>query len=210
MKKEILDSESKKWNAVYEATEPENLPWFGHSFPNEVEDYLKSLDPNDMILVTGCGVGDIAKTLSVKGFTQIIGTDISLSAINKAKSRFPGIAFETIATEEISLREKFRNVNVLDWLNLHQVKDIDEYLQSLGILAKNLCIVWIADSKDKSSAKSYVHSGNVYYHDASKVRVILESQGLILKSDFSFSFSSNPNAKVIRQHTAIGQIYERR
>ena len=205
MPKDDLNSESAKWNKVY-SEKPENLPWFGVSFPSEVQDFLSVLDQDDFLLVTGCGSGDTANALKSKGFTQISGTDISQTAIKIAKEKYSGITFETLATEEIPLREKIRNVNTIDWLNLHQVQHSERYLQALATVSKNLCIVWIYDPKEKKTVKSYVHQGDITMHDPKMVQEIIEVGGLKLKKQFDFSFTTNPNNEV-HEHKAVGQIY---
>lgn len=206
MERKILNDARTKWNKVYEK-EPEQLPWFGIDLPPEVERYLSGLDPDDLILVTGCGLGDVAKTLATKGFTQVLGTDISEVAIKKAKVRFPSLAFQTIATEEIPTLKKLRDVNVLDWLNLHQSSVIAGYIHALGKVAKNLCVVWIYDSSKDVFAKSYVHGGNIYYHKPTQVEKLLKEDGLVLGKQFNFKFTTNLQAGVVRRHNAVGQIY---
>ena len=200
-----LNSESAKWNNVY-SERPENLPWFGVDFPAEVQAFLSVLDRDDFLLVTGCGAGGTADKLKSKGFAQILGTDISQTAIKIAKEKYSGIAFETLATEEIPLREKIKNVNTIDWLNLHQVQPCDKYLQALAAVSKNLCIVWIYNPEEKKAVKSYVHQGNISMHDPKVVQEIIETKGLKLKKQFNFSFTTNPNREV-HEHKAVGQIY---
>jgi predicted TPR repeat methyltransferase len=200
--------EQEKWDKVYTQTEPELLPWFGHSFPAKVEDYLSALNRSDQLLVTGCGVGDVVKGLQVKGFNNIKGTDISKVAIERAQIRFPGLNFETIPTEELASRG-YKDVNTFDWLNLHQVKEVQKYLSSLGSISKSICLVWIYESNEQKFAQSYVHDGHVYYHSPEEVKKVLISYNLNLKKEFSFSFIGNPNGKIVREHKAICNIYER-
>lgn len=194
----------ERWETVYEK-EPESLPWFGIDFPSEVKDYLSSLNKDEKIRVTGCGFGDVAKKISILGFKDVEGTDISEKAIERAKERFPGLNFKAMATESIAEKE---SVNVLDWLNLHQIEAVKDYLWSLGNISKKLCIVWIWDEKGVM-AKSYVHHGNVYFHDPSVAQEILKGTNLILKKQFTFNFETNPLSGNVRVHKAIGQIYEK-
>ena len=210
MKKETLEADAAKWDKVYEQTEPEKLPWFGHIFPPQVDTYLSGLNQSDFMLVTGCGAGDTVKILQVKGFSNIKGTDISTSAIEIAKKRYPDLDFESIATEDLIASKELKDINVIDWLNLHQVQSIEGYLSSLGTISKNLFIAWIYDSNKESFADSYVHDGKVYYHNPEIVQKILQEKGLTLKEQFDFSFSSNSQAAIVREHKAIGQIYERK
>ncbi len=204
-----MNKEATKWDKVYDKA-PEELPWFGLSFPPQVEGYLSGLDKTKLVLVTGCGAGDVVKRIEVKGFKQMIGTDISAKAIERAKSRFPGILCMVAATEELPIHNKLNGANVIDWLNLHQVQNIAAYIYSIGETAENVCIAWICDSNQQAFAKSYVHDGNIYYHDPKSVEKLFTEKDMTLKEQFDFSFNTNPAAGDMQVHKAIGQIYAKR
>ncbi len=206
----MLTPEQEKWNKVYRETIAENLPWFGIDIPDEIIGFLSNLNKKELILITGCGAGDFAKKMSESGFSNLLATDVSSVAIEKAKERFPDLNFRNISTEDICNDESIKNVNVIDWLNLHQISSPEGYLNSLGKISKNLYIVWIHDSDDSKSAKSYVHEGNIYYHSPILVKNILEKNGLSLKQETRSSFKNNSNVKESHIHNAIGQIYDRK
>ena len=207
MTQDLIDVEKTKWNEVY-TRNPEELPWFGLDIPVEVEDFLQQLNKGDLMVITGCGVGDTVKIVHTKGFKNVIGTDISSVAIEKAQKRFPGITFKVASTQEVGSKENIHDVNVFDWLNLHQISTdrLDTYLAGLTSIAKNLCLVWIYDSNEVESNKSYTHEGNIYYHNPVIVKKELKKKGLSIKKEFTFMFSTFFN-NVRREHVAVGQIY---
>jgi len=205
-----LDAECQKWNQVYAQTAPEELPWFGLRFPEPVERYLSELNEAERLLVTGCGAGDVAYGLRSIGFRNILGSDISPTAIERARCRFPELEFEPLPTEELGARLPRASVHAFDWLNLHQVSPVEAYLAALRTVSRTLCVAWIRDAEDRGFAASYVHGGHVHYHDPEVVRSLLEQGELRLVEQFAFSFESNPKAKLIRQHAGVGQIYRRR
>jgi SAM-dependent methyltransferase len=205
-----LETQSKKWNQVYSQTSPEELPWFGLSFPEPVARYFSSLNEEERLLITGCGAGDVAYQLGSIGFQNVLGSDISPIAIERAKGRFPDFDFEAVATEHLDAHLPPASVNAFDWLNLHQVASVEGYLVALRAVSKALCVAWIRDSQDQDSGVSYVHGGSVHYHDPEKVRSVLEQGELSMVEQFAFNFESNPNAKVVRKHAGVGQIYRRR
>lgn len=198
------EEQKSRWDNVY-GKEPGLLPWFGIDFPKEVTEYLIDLNKKERIYITGCGCGDVVKRVSLMGFEDVIGTDISEKAIEISKKRFPDLHFKAIATELLPAQDCS---NALDWLNLHQIENIKDYLFALGKISKKLCLVWIGGEKN-TKAKSYVHEGFVYFHDPSEVEVVLREVGLVLIKQFVFNFTTNPSAGSIRTHGAIGQIYEK-
>jgi hypothetical protein len=198
--------QNARWDRVYEQ-DADKLPWTGIPFPKEVEVFFASLDRKDLLLVSGCGAGDTAGILSGKGFTQIVGTDISDRAISIAGSRFPNITFEAIPTQEIPIGDRYRDINSFDWLNLHQVADAVSYLEALAKISKSLCLVWIYEEGTEGDVKSYVHDGSIYMHDPARVRAMVEKAGLRLVREFRYSFSINPAASASKRHQAVGQIY---
>ncbi len=205
--KKGLKGEQNRWNTVYNKN-PEELPWFGLAFPKQVETYLSQLNKSSLILIPGCGFGDTVNKVLSLGFKNVLGTDISEKAIEMAQKRFPGVPFKVTRTEDLQSLIKSHSANVFDWLNMHQVADIKEYLQSLGGISNNLCLVWICESdKSGTPVKSYVHEGNIYYHDPASVQEILLQIGLSLKEQFTFTFTTNPLSGVVREHQAIGHIY---
>ena len=127
----------------------------------------------------------LVRRLPKKGFTNILGTDVSLNAISTAQKRFPKISFECIATEDLhkKLSEK---TNVIDWLNLHQIQPelLDNYLKSLNKISKSLLLAYFYDSQRSDSQKSIITGELIYNHQPSKVANVLDKMKKIEVSFF--------------------------
>jgi hypothetical protein len=202
------NSQADRWNAIY-SDKARKLPWINIPFPSEIETYLKALPRNVSLLVPGCGTGEIVEKLSTDGFTQIIGTDISSKAIERGRSNFPHLTLEPIPTEELVNQVRFLDSFVFDWLNLHQVpaSALTVYMHSIGRISKSLCIAWIYEG-DAEKQPSYVHEGEIYFHNPTTISELLLAQNLHLKMEGGFSFTSTGDTPT--QHKAIFQIYERK
>ena len=131
------DNQRHIWERVYKKYSPHELPWLGIKFPKEIVKYLNLLDKKEPLLIVGCGVGDVVATCAEMGFKQPMGTDISNNAISQARKRFPKLKFERIETEKLG-KKGYKNANVFDWVNLHQIKpkDLNNYLKSLQKIVK--------------------------------------------------------------------------
>jgi len=154
------------WDEVYKNRVPNELPWYGVPFLAHVDQFLETLDKSELLIVSGCGVGDTADQLYQQGFTNIIATDISSEAIAIAQKRFPHIQFKCIGTEKL-FEEGFNNVNVIDWLNLHQIKPelVSDYIGSLNKISKSLFLSCLYDSKMPYSRESMITGALVYNYD---------------------------------------------
>ncbi len=198
-------SQLEKWNEVYE-DESKILPWTGLSFSSVAEKYLNLLDKKECILVTGCGIGDTANNLYLRGFNKVIGTDISDVAIQRAQKTFPYISFKTIPTEKLDDDLKLVNVNTIDWLNLHQVEpeSLRPYILSLIGVSRSVCIAWIFHEGEEKN-KSYVHEGNIYFHNPKILLDLFIKHGFKLVDDGKTDFISSGVNKV--KHCIITQTY---
>jgi SAM-dependent methyltransferase len=200
---------ASEWDGLYETHKPEELPWYGIPFPEEVTGYLDSLDKDKTVLVTGCGAGDAAHRLKGLGLRRVIGTDISGVAIERARKRFPGIEFRAVATEDLEM-EGYRNVNVLDWLNLHQIDpgSLEGYLGSLVSICSSIMITYIYEIEKGESRPSYVRYGRgVHNHPPERVSKILGSLRKV--KEFGFSFDTNPGFGPVHHHDAVGLVFSR-
>jgi len=197
--------QSERWNKVYRNTSG-NLPWTNIPFSVGVKAYLESLTKDEPLLVSGCGTGETVNNLYKQGFDKITGTDISKVAINQAKKSFPQITFRVIPTEDLKNDEQLKGSNVLDWLNLHQItpESLEEYLSSLGDVAATLCISWIFH-KGEEKSRSYIHEGEVYFHNPATISDLLAKSGFKLQDQTEFRFTSSSDKPVI--HDAVTQIY---
>jgi hypothetical protein len=195
----------ERWNKVYSNTSGV-LPWTNISFSEGVKKYLSSLNKTESLLVPGCGTGETVNNLNEQGFEKILGTDISEEAINRAKKSFPQLTFKVMATEELTNEKQLEGSNVLDWLNLHQItpESLELYLSSLAEVAASLCITWIFHEGEEKS-RSYVHEGEVYFHNPANVSNILSVKGFKLRDQTKFQFTSRGEKSVV--HDAITQIY---
>jgi hypothetical protein len=201
-----LTEQSKRWDKVYQ-TKNGVLPWSGISFSEGVDRYLDSINKDDLLLIAGCGIGETVDRLNKKGFHKIVGTDISEEAINQARDLFPDLDFKIEPTEDLKNNTDLLDSNVLDWLNFHQISPdaITPYLSSMAAIAKTICISWIYHEGEEKN-RSYVHEGEVYFHNPNMVANVLSSVGFSLKEQSGFIFNSNGLEKNT-VHNAITQIY---
>lgn len=200
-----LHEQSERWNKVYR-NGSEMLPWTNVAFSGGVKKYLSSLNKDELLLIPGCGTGETVKNLSGQGFSKIVGTDISEEAINRARKSLPQLTFKVTPTENLRDEKSLSSSNVLDWLNLHQIapESLEQYLSSLAKVATSLCITWIFhEGKEKS--KSYVHEGEIYFHNPVDVSSSLSIKGFRLQDQSGFQFTSHGEKPVL--HDAVTQIY---
>ena len=199
------DQQSERWNKVY-GNKSVALPWTNIPFPEGVKKYISSLNKDESLLVSGCGTGETVNNLNEQGFNKVVGTDISKEAINRAKESFPQLNLKVIPTEELKNEEEFKDSNVLDWLNLHQItpESLSDYLSSLAMVAKSICISWIYHEGEEKS-RSYVHEGEVYFHNPIIISGLLGKFDFKLQEQTKFEFTSKADKPVI--HHAITQIY---
>lgn len=84
------------WEGLYATSDVANLPWYTPNLDPDFERALKEhARKNDRILDLGTGPATQAMHLAKRGF-QVLGTDISPSAIKKAKAsaKAAGLAIE--------------------------------------------------------------------------------------------------------------------
>ncbi len=202
----MSSDQSARWDKVY-GTKTEILPWTNIIFSDLVHEYLNSLNKNELLLVPGCGRGETVNRLYMEGFRNVVGTDISTEAITQARELFPRLDFRVIATEDLKNYKEFFGCNVFDWLNLHQISpsDFESYLSSLGTIGKTLCMSWIFH-EGIEKLRSYVHDGEVYFHNPQTVFGIINSESLTLKEESAFTFKANISEKDTT-HSAVTQVY---
>ena len=81
------------WDDYYKETNVEEMPWYEKNLDQDIENEIKSNNYNTgNFLDLGTGPGTQALQLSKYGF-EVTGTDISQSAIDKAKKLSNGINF---------------------------------------------------------------------------------------------------------------------
>jgi hypothetical protein len=195
---------SEKWDKVYNSYSPNNLPWYGLPIMNSLKNFLNSIRKEDLIILTGCGVGDTVDALNKEGFSKIIGTDISKKAIAISQKRFPKLKFECIGTE--NLDSKYANANIIDWLNLHQIspKDLPRYLKSLDNSSNKLCITYFYDPKRPNEQKSMIAGGLIYNHKPEIVCKLIKKKIL---DDKVFYTGTNKRFKVKDKFRTVSIIF---
>lgn len=156
----------EKWDKVYKSRTPNELPWKGIPFLIHVSSFLKTLNKSELLIVPCCGVGDTVDQLYKEGFTNILGTDISSEAIIQAQKRFPHLSFKCLGTEELS-KESYKNANVIDWLNFHQINPqlAPDYLEALNKISKSLFLAYFYDMERPYSQKSGVTGDLIYNYE---------------------------------------------
>ena len=197
----------QQWDAVYRNHSPPQLPWYHIAFLSHVNGFLKKIGKKDLLIITGCGIGDTVQITYKKGFTNSVGTDISSEAIIRAKKRFQHLKFKRVKTE--SVHNKYKNANVLDWLNLHQIspENLGTYLNSLAQVSKSLLLVYFYDPARQFHQKSLVTGGFVYNYSPKNVSKLLKP--LKKTSEFSFKTRINTRFKQKQQFMTIGQVYSK-
>ncbi|MDD3284523.1 MAG: methyltransferase domain-containing protein [Patescibacteria group bacterium] len=195
------------WNKVYSKHPSNQLPWFNIKIPKIIIANINKLDKNKKLLIPGCGTGETVKFIKNLGFNDIIGTDISSTAIKIAKKQFSNIVFYKIETEKLD-QNRFLNSNIFDWLNLHQIspKKLNKYLLTLQKISNFLIITYIFEPELGKVRNSYITEAKVYNHDPEKIIKILK--GLALKHRFNFVFSINKKFGT-KKHNAECLIFEK-
>jgi len=80
-------SKIKDWEQYYADNDTETMPWFTPNFDHDFDETLKKLElPSKQALDLGTGPGTQAIHLAKGGF-EVTATDLSKSAVNKAKVR---------------------------------------------------------------------------------------------------------------------------
>lgn len=195
------------WDEIYQ-TDYLNLPWYGIPFSNTANKFIRSNNKKDLIVIPGCGAGDVAKKIYDIGFHNIFANDISSEAIKQASKRFPYINFKNIKTQDID-KNKINDSITFDWMNLHDIppKDLSEYLNKLKDISKKILITYLYES-GKDSRHSYVHKElTVHSHNPKIIENFLKP--MKLKHQEIFSIETNPNLKERHQHKSVLQIYEK-
>lgn len=142
-----MENMKEHWNSIYSSTEIEKLGWYEEMPAKCLELFNKcNLNKNDAIIDIGCGTSSFIGRLLGKGFTNIIGVDISKAALDKLNHRL-GSKATTVKwiVDDIGHPVKVQNLrNIALWHDravLHFLLGEDErqsYLKTLKtILRKN-------------------------------------------------------------------------
>ncbi len=172
-----LEDDEKIWDQAYSKT---ILPWDGIQIIPEIYNYLDNISGIEKILVTGCGTGATAEMIRKKGY-HVIGTDLSQIPLNTAKERYPHISFSHLPNERL-VEEGFESDATLDWMNMHQVENIEHYLKSLSKTSNHLLLSYLYDPKIKIR-NSVVAEKKVWAHNPLIIESILDMEKT-LQHDF--------------------------
>ncbi|MCX6765909.1 MAG: class I SAM-dependent methyltransferase [Candidatus Moranbacteria bacterium] len=135
MKNELLDYE--KFYTEY---------WI-NAFQNGREDFgdldlaVIFLDKTDLlkkehfILEVGCGVGKLCNFLYNHGYRNIIGTDISHSAINYGKNKFPRLQLQQMDANSLKFNDNYFDA-CLSFDVLEHLPDIRKHLKEINRILK--------------------------------------------------------------------------
>ena len=81
------------WESLYKEEKVENLPWYYEQLDTDLKKEIKLRRiKHGLFLDLGTGPGTQAAAISKMGF-EVTGTDISKTAIKKAKNLFPQVNF---------------------------------------------------------------------------------------------------------------------
>ncbi len=123
------------WEALYRKQDVEMMPWFSSRLDADVVKALKMLKlKSGKVLDLGTGPGTQAALLAKRGF-KVTGTDISKSAIRKAKLRFqdlnPQIEFLQDDILKTKLRASFSIIFDRGCFHILNPSDRDRYVRNL-------------------------------------------------------------------------------
>lgn len=83
----------RDWDTLYKEEKVEDLPWYYEKLDMDLEKEIKRIGKTEgKFLDLGTGPGTQAEEISKIGF-DVIGTDISKTAVEKASKRFPNVHF---------------------------------------------------------------------------------------------------------------------
>ena len=157
--------QKKEWEKVYSENQYSDLPWFGLKPPKQLREFVKQLPKSELVLITGCGVGDIVNYVYGLGFHNILGTDISSEAIKIARLRFPKLRFEVKKTEELP-KDCKNKANTIDLYVVHHIEpnDLEKYVSALEVISKNLLVCFFYDERQPLASVSSVKKKQSLYN----------------------------------------------
>jgi SAM-dependent methyltransferase len=158
------------WDSVYDRWSPEELPWFGVTFPVDLAEAHSMVGKLSRVLVTGCGAGDVVAQLFDAGYRNVIGADLSAKGIAHARRRFGDRCFVVGSTEGLAASGWHVDV-VLDWLVLHHItpERLIAYLSALACLGDTVLVGWLCGDVEQTVPSSVKPDGVVYWHALERV-----------------------------------------
>lgn len=188
------------WDDVYGRFDEADLPWTGIDFPPQLQDILATLPRHRRLIVTGCGTGFTVERMRHLGFGNLVGADVSMKAIIRARQSYPGCHFIHAATEEFPAVLPER-ANILDWMVLHHVTpcDLASYLGVFSSLAETICLAYPYDPVRPERQSGVKAEGAVYSHCPRNIAMLLPTHRLLVSTLFEFTLNGRFNPAAARQ-----------
>jgi 2-polyprenyl-3-methyl-5-hydroxy-6-metoxy-1,4-benzoquinol methylase len=175
------------WEKMYR--QPlEELPWEIKEAPDEIREYVSANEASgDVALDAGCGTGNFANFLSLKGY-QVVGVDYSEEALkiardNSRQHNLPVRYERADLTELTSVFPEDSFDLILDYKVSHHMDDklLKTYVAQCAQVLKNagrLLLVCYSE-KDADAAGQASATGKfgneMYYRSAEEIRTIYEA-----------------------------------
>ena len=143
---------------------------------------------NDRILELGCGIGTIVHWLSQKG-CHAVGSDISETAVEYGRRKYPGIALSVESAEELNWKDGEFDC-VLSFDVFEHLFGIDKHLREVArVLKPNGCYLFQTPNKYSNALFETLHSRSLQwknYHPSLHTPRQLKKR--LLKHNFTVRF----------------------
>jgi len=137
------------WESLYRDEEVENLPWFNKNLEKDLEEEIINLGiKGGTFLDLGTGPGTQAIALAKRGF-KVTGTDISKSAINKAKKLSNEVEFVTDDILNTKLTKKFDYIFDRGLFHVISPENRQKYVKNIKGLLNEKGILFLKCFSDK-------------------------------------------------------------
>jgi len=150
------------WDSMYKDTDVERMPWFSEDLDPDLEQELQERNIATGTFLDLCtGPGTQAIALSGKGFT-VTGTDISESAVEKAKKLSSSVEFKTNDILNSTLRRKFDYIFDRGCFHVFSPEERLKYLREVKRMLKRKGLLFLKcfSVKEKGDKGPYRFSGD--------------------------------------------------
>lgn len=131
------------WDSMYKDTDVERMPWFSQDLDPDLKQELQERNIGSGTFLDLCtGPGTQAIALSEKGFT-VTGTDISESAVEKAKKLSSSVEFKTNDILNSTLRKKFDYIFDRGCFHVFSPKERSKYLREVKRMLKRKGLLFL-------------------------------------------------------------------
>jgi SAM-dependent methyltransferase len=105
----LLRKLRKHWDGQFEEKRGFDFSWYTDTAPEELADFISSLEARGAALDVGCGAGVLTAFLASQGFAPAVGFDIAQKGLLQARERSAvapyGIDFTVAAAPDFPFRE---------------------------------------------------------------------------------------------------------